>query len=71
MENRAVTTQNAHMGTGVTAYVIQTNVPTPQQVVNSIHMAEIDVVCMTVHGRESRKCRTICKSGGITHTVRC
>ena len=34
----------------VSLHVIQTNVPTSILVVNSIHMAEIDLVCMTVYG---------------------
>ena len=38
-----------HTWTGVT--VIQRNDPIPIQVVNTIHMAEIDIVCITVEGK--------------------
>ena len=56
--NRGQSQHEMHRWTRVT--VIQTNDPTPIQVVDSIHMAEIDLVCMTVEGEsESAEIYTI------------
>ena len=63
--NRRWSQRKMHKWTGV--IVIQPNDPTPIQVVNSIHMAEIDLPCMTVGGKW--KCRIIHKGTHIQYAI--